>query len=98
MVPIVEVQYGVFWRSLPLEISRQLYERKQQGEDAGYSWDWGEEGRAGTWEPEGPGGPETIINRYMIEWVQILQRNIDTERRRSVRIVFMERAACGACE
>ena len=90
MVPIVEVQYGRLWWSLPLEISQQLYERKQQGEDAGYTWDWGEGGRAGTWQPEGPDGPETNINRYTIDWVRMLQRNIDTERTRKVRIAFID--------
>ena len=41
-VPIVEVafQYGKWW-SIPQEMSAQLYEKYANGQDAGYTWDWG---------------------------------------------------------
>ena len=54
-------------------------------EDAGYTWDWGSS-RAGSWQPD---GEETSINRYMIDFKTWEQRNLDNDRRRSVRLVWV---------
>ena len=70
----------------PQEISAQLYANHAQGDDAGYTWDWGEGGRAGSWRPE---GEETSINRYIIDFVRRIQTNIDNGRKRSIRIVWV---------
>ena len=86
-VPIVEVafSYGKWW-SIPQEMSAQLYEKYANGEDASYTWDWGEDGRAGSWTPD---GEETSINRYLIDFVNSVQTNLDNGRKRSVRIVWV---------
>ena len=61
-----------------------LYEKYANGQDAGYTWDWGEGGRAGSWRPE---GRKTSINRYFIDFDSCIQRNIDNGRMRSIRVV-----------
>ena len=87
LAPIVEVAFahGKWW-SLPEEMSRQLYEKYVSQEDAVYTWDWGEGGRVGSWAPD---GEETHINRYSIDFVNFVQTNIDNQRKRSVRIVWV---------
>ena len=86
-VPIIEVAFnnGKWW-SIPQEMSAQLYAKHAQGEDAGYTWDWGEGGRVGSWRPE---GEETRINRYNIDFVSCIQTNIDKGRKRSIRVVWV---------
>ena len=86
-VPIVEVAFanGKWW-SIPKEMSSQLYEKYRQGDDAGYTWDWGEGGRIGSWTPD---GEETNINRYKIDFVNCVQENLDNQRKRSIRVVWV---------
>ena len=74
------------WRSIPEEMSRQLYEKYMSGQDAVYTWDWGPDGRRGSWQPD---DMETSINRYVIDFVSMVQTNIDNSRKRSVRIVWV---------
>ena len=85
-VPIFEVafQKGMWW-SIPAEMSQAIYEKYMNNEDAGYTWDWGSS-RAGSWQPD---GEETSINRYMIDFRTWEQRNLDNDRRRSVRLVWV---------
>ena len=71
---------------MPEELSRQLYAKYINGQDAGYTWDWGEDGRRGSWEPD---GEESNISRYVIDFVNLVQTNIDNQRKRSVRIVWV---------
>ena len=89
LVAIVEVAYrfGQYW-SIPLETSQMLLQKMRNGEDACYTYDWGEHGRQGSWSPE---GEETKINRYMIDFVAMTQTNIDNNRMRSIRIVYVRR-------
>ena len=86
-VPIIEVAFtqGKWW-SMPQELSAQLYAKHAQGENAGYTWNWGEGGQAGTWRPQ---GEDTHINRYAIDFGSGIQTNIDTGYRRSIRIVWV---------
>ena len=88
MVPIIEVafRHGMYW-SIPQEISQQIYEKYQEGQNAGYTWDWGDS-REGTWRPE---GEATSINRYIIDFDTMEQTNIDTQGRRPIRIVWTRR-------
>ena len=85
-VPIFEVAFkkGMWW-SIPAEMSQAIYEKYMNNEDAGYTWDWGSS-RAGSWQPD---GEETSINRYMIDFRTWEQRNLDNDRRRSVRLVWV---------
>ena len=87
LVPIVEVALARDkWWSMPAELSRQLYEKYVGQHDASYVWDWGEGGRGGSWAPA---GEETKINRYSIDFVNFVQTNIDNNRKRSIRIVWV---------
>ena len=86
-VPIIEVAYTHDkWWSLPSNISAELYTRKVNNQDAGYTWDWGEGGRTGSWRPN---GEQTRLNRYTIDFINNVQTNIDNGRRRSIRIVWV---------
>ena len=87
MVPIVEVAFphGKWW-SIPQEISARLYQEYANGQDACYTWDWGEGGRAGSWKPD---GEETSINRYVIDFATGVQTNIDNQRKRSIRVIWV---------
>ena len=82
-VPIFEVAFkkGMWW-SIPADMSQAIYEKYINDEDACYTWDWGSS-RAGSWRPE---GEETSINRYIINFETWEQRNVDNDRRRSVRL------------
>ena len=41
-IPIIEVAFskGMWW-SIPQEMSAQLFAKFEAGQDAGYTWDWG---------------------------------------------------------
>ena len=85
-VPIFEVAFrnGMWW-SIPADMSQQMYENYRNKKDVGYTWDWGKS-RYGTPAPE---GKLTRINRYVIDFNTWEQRNLDTDRRRSVRLVWV---------
>ena len=87
MLPIVEVafQHDKWW-SIPQQASAELYAKWENGENAVYTWDWGEGGRAGSWRQD---GEETRISRYMIDFATGVQTNLDNQRKRSVRIVWV---------
>jgi len=86
VIPIFEVAFrnGMWW-SIPVSISTALYEKYTNNEDAGYTWDWGDT-RSGSWRPD---DEETSINRYVIDFRAWEQRNIDNNRKRSVRLVWV---------
>ena len=87
-VPIIEVafQHGMWW-ALPQDLSQQLYEKYQAREvDIVYTWDWGDS-RIGSWKPD---GEETNINRYLLDFEEGIQRNIDNNRQRTMRIVWVD--------
>ena len=67
-------------------MSSQLYDRYVNNKYASYTWDWGEGGRHGSWAPD---GEQTSINRYMIDFVNCVQTNLDNQRKRSIRVVWV---------
>ena len=75
---------GMWW-SIPAPISTALYEKYVNNEDAVYTWDWGDT-RSGSWRPD---GEQTRINRYVMDFRAWEQRNIDNNRKRSVRLVWV---------
>ena len=85
MVPIIEVSFrnGMWW-SMPPEMSAEIHKKYMSGENAGYTWDWGDS-RKGSWQPD---DEPTSINRYVIDFGAMEQTNIDNNRKRSVRIVW----------
>ena len=86
-VPLIEIAYGAaMWWSLPAPMSKELYDKYLAGEqDIGYTWDWGYS-RSGSWSPE---GEQTSINRYLLDFNCMEQGNIDNNRTRSFRIVWV---------
>ena len=85
-VPIYEVAFrnGMWW-SMPVDLSWQLYEKQQADEEAGYTWDWGES-RKGSWKPD---GEDTSINRYVVDFKAMEQRNIDNNRWQTIRCIWV---------
>ena len=85
-IPIIEVAFskGMWW-SIPQEMSAGLFEKFKAGQDAGYTWDWGDS-RKGSWQPD---GEDTSINRYMIDFVRKQQKNIDNGRMRTIRLIWI---------
>ena len=85
-IPIIEVALskGIWW-SIPRKMSAQLFANFEAGQDAGYTWDWGDS-REGSWKPD---GEETSINRYMIDFVRKQQKNIDNGRMRTIRLIWI---------
>ena len=86
-VPLIEVAFkNGMWRALPLELSQALYDKYLAEEtDIGYTWDWGNS-RKGSWKPE---DEETTWNRYQIDFEAGIQRNIDNNRHRTMRVVWV---------
>ena len=66
-------------------MSKQLYEQYAENHDAVYTWDWGDS-RLGSWKPE---DEDTSINRYVLDFVRWEQKNIDNNRTRSIRLVWV---------
>ena len=89
LVPIVEVAFrNDMWWSMPQVLSQQLIARMTEVENAVYTWNWSENGRTGSWAPD---GESTSVNRYMHDFELMLERNIDNGRQRSIRIVYVRR-------
>ena len=87
-VPIIEVafEHGMWW-ALPQDVSQALYDKHRAGEvDIGYTYDWGTQ-RIGSWKPD---DKETSINRYLLDFEAGIQRNIDNNRHRTMRIVWVD--------
>ena len=85
--PVIEIAYrnGRWW-PLPQVMSEGLYDKYVQDEiNIGYTWDWGKTG-LGSWSPN---GEETSINRYILDFTCMEQTNIDNNRKRSFRIVWV---------
>ena len=87
-IPIIEVAFskGMWW-SIPQEMSAELFAKFKAGQDAGYTWDWGDS-REGSWIPD---GEETSINRYIIDVETMCQRNVENDRTRKVKMVCVFR-------
>ncbi len=73
------------WWSLPIEMPRQLYAKFVDGQDAVYTWDWGES-RTGPWRP---GDRGTSINRYTVDFVRTKQEHVDNGRKRTIRLIWV---------
>ena len=87
LVPIVEVAYrGGQWWTIAPGVSQMLLQKMRNGENAVYTYDWGPNGREGTWRHE---GQKTTINRYMIDFKTMTQMNIDNQSERSIRIAYI---------
>ena len=86
-LPIIEIAYngGKGW-PLPPNMSQDLYGKYVANEASiGYEWDWGG-ARPGSWSPN---GEVTTINQYILDFASWTQTNINNNRKRSFRIVWV---------
>ena len=87
MYPVLEIAFrNNMWWSMPPFLSRTIYDVYAAGLNASYIWDWGEE-RKGSYVT--PDGERTSIDRYTIDWDEMVQTNSDNGRKRSVRWVWV---------
>ena len=87
-VPVIEVAFsnGMWW-ALPQDMSQKLYDKYRADEvNIGYTWDWGDS-RIGSWKHD---DEDTSINRYLLDFEAGIQRNIDNNRHRTMRIVWVD--------
>ena len=85
--PVLEVAFpnGMWWSLLQF-LSQKIYDVYARGNNAAYTWDWGNKRNGSYVDPE---GQSTSINRYTIDFEEMLQTNIDNNRKRSVRWVWV---------
>ena len=92
-VSLWQVEMGGWWWDSPSEMSAAITAAKAAGSThAVYTWDW-DTFRPGAWRPN---DEETSISRYEICFATMLQRNIDNERQRRVRLAWVEPASPAA--
>ena len=72
------------WWAMPQELSDSILEQVTHGaQQVSFIWDW-KTSRLGSYQP---GGAQTSINRYMIDFNTMYQRNLDNNRMRKVKVV-----------
>ena len=93
MVEQIQVAFdGDMWWTMPSHVSEVLLEMHRQGLVPGYAWDWGEKGRKGSWCPE---GKPTAISRYILDFDEMIQLNLDSKSRRSFRVIEVKKEDAG---
>ena len=76
------------WWAMPHELSDSILEKWTNGaRQVSFIWDWASS-RKGSYQPN---GADTSINRYIIDFDTMLQRNIDNDRYRKVKVVCVLR-------
>ena len=90
-VPVIEVAFpGGMWWTMPLEAAREIVALQAEGHRyVMLVWDWGSS-RTGSFVRNG--NEQTNFNRYELDFGEMLQTNIDNERRRSFRVVWVDPA------
>ena len=90
-VPVIEVAFpGGMWWTMPLEAAREILAlRTESHRYVMLVWDWGSS-RTGSFVRNG--NEQTNFNRYELDFDEMLQTNIDNERRRSFRVVWVDPA------
>ena len=92
-VPLNELRIQVefkndMWWTMPPELSTEILKAWYNGfQEVTFIWDWGDS-RDGSFRPD---GETTSINRYIIDFTSMYQRNIDNNRTRKVRVVHVVR-------
>ena len=77
------------WWAMPHELSDPILDQWTNGaQEVSFIWDWGST-RKGSYQE--PNGEDTSINRYIIDFDTMLQRNIDNDRTRRVKVVCVLR-------
>ena len=83
----VDFHKGMWW-AMPHELSDSILEKWTNGaRQVSFIWDWAGT-RKGSYQPN---GADTSINRYIIDFDTMLQRNTDNDRTRKVKVVCVLR-------
>ena len=78
---------GMWW-TMPQELSTGILAEWRDGaQQVSFVWDW-QTSREGSYAPD---GATTSLNRYLIDFTTMHQRNIDNDRTRRVRVVHVVR-------
>ena len=76
------------WWTMPHELSDSVLEQWTNGaQQVSFIWDW-QDTRKGSYQPN---DAETSINRYIIDFDTMCQRNVDNDRTRKVKVVCVLR-------
>ena len=79
----VDFNNGMWW-AMPHDLSDPILDQWINGaQQVSFVWDW-EETRRGSYQPD---GAKTSLNRYIIDFDIMQQRNIDNGRTRKVKVV-----------
>ena len=72
------------WWAMPHELSDSILEKWTNGaQQVSFIWDW-KAARKGSYQPD---GAETSINRYIIDFDTMYQRNVDNNRMPKIKVV-----------
>ena len=83
----VDFNNGMWW-VMPHVLSDDILTTWRTGaQQVSFIWDWGDT-RRGSFQPN---GEETSINRYIIDFDTMQQRNSDNNRTRKVKVVYVVR-------
>ena len=81
----VEFNNGMWW-VMPHDLSdATLQQWSNRAQQVSFAWDW-QATRQGSYQPN---GENTSINRYIIDFDTMYQRNLDNGRTRKVKVVFV---------
>ena len=76
------------WWAMPHELADSILEKWMNGaQQVSFIWDW-QATRNGSYQPN---GADTSINRYIIDFDTMYQRNVDNNRTRKVKVVCVLR-------
>ena len=76
------------WWAMPHELSDSILQKWTNGaQQVSFIWDW-QDTRKGSYQPN---DEETSINRYIIDFDTMFQRNVDNDRTRKVKVVCVLR-------
>ena len=79
----VEFNHGMWW-AMPHDLSDSILEQWLNGaQQVSFIWNW-QDTRGGSYQPN---GADTSINRYIVDFNTMHQRNVDNDRTRNVNVV-----------
>ena len=83
----VDFNNGMWW-AMPHDLSDRILDQWINGaQQVSFVWDW-EEIRRGSYRPD---TADTSLNRYIIDFETMRQRNLDNDRTRIVKVVCVLR-------
>ena len=83
----VDFNKGMWW-AMPHDLPDPILDKWiNAAQQVSFVWDW-EETRRGSYRPD---GADTSLNRYIIDFETMRQRNLDNDRTRIVKVVCVLR-------